>query len=369
MLPGSDPAADLTTGGMVASGYTVRAESPASRIVGSRWPDPRRVRLPATELDGLPVLAPVLGVELRRRGADRDCHRRHRRLCHGGLALRAARQGRALRGLAEAPSPCWPNPAGRQCRTDAVELVRRAAAVLKLYRPGFGGHRTEAAALRSLDGIAPRLLDVVDRDGRTGLVLDRFDGTDMLTLLQHQPWRVLGLAGVLATAHRAVHRVAAPAELPDLRQVLADRIHDAGLPAHLRDFAMRVLDGLPDGDRLCHGDYHPGNVLLAADQTAVIDWAGAARGAAEADHARTLLLLQWADPLPGTPLLSRALIGAGRSLLAYRYVGTYRRSAPPLRQVPSWLLVHAAARLSEGIQVEHAMLIGMLERAQRKATR
>jgi hypothetical protein len=40
-----------------------------------------------------------------------------------------------------------------------------------------------------------------------------------------------------------------------------------------------------------------------------------------------------------------------------------------LRQVDSWLLVQVAARLSEGIPVEHAMLIGMLDRAQRKATR
>lgn len=245
------------------------------------------------------------------------------------------------------------------------------AAVLKLYRSGFGGHRAEVTALRSLNGggIAPRLLDVVDRDGRTGLVLERFDGPDMLTLLQRQPWRVLGLAGALATAHRAVHRVAAPADLPDVRQVLAARIHDAVLPPHLRTFATRVLDGLPDGDRLCHGDYHPGNVLLAADRTAVIDWAVATRGVPDADHARTLLLLRWADPLPGTPLLSRALIAAGRSLLAHRYARTYRRGAPPLRQVDSWLVVHAAARLSEGIQVEHAMLIGFLDRARRKATR
>jgi hypothetical protein len=242
-------------------------------------------------------------------------------------------------------------------------------AVLKLYRPGFGGHRTEASALRTLDGIAPRLLDVVDRDGRTGLVLERFDGPDMLTLLQRQPWRVLALAGELATAHLAVHRIQAPADLPDLRQVLADRIHDASLPPHLRSFAMRVLDGLPDGDRLCHGDYHPGNVLLAADRTAVIDWTGAARGVPEADHARTLLLLRWAVPLPGTPLPSRALIAAGRSMLAGRYTRRYRRGAPPVRQVDSWLIAHAAARLSEGIQSEQSMLIGMLDRAQRMTTR
>jgi hypothetical protein len=244
-------------------------------------------------------------------------------------------------------------------------------AVLKLYRPGFGGHRAEATALSSLggSGIAPGLLDVVDRDGRTGLVLERFDGPDMLTLLRRQPWRVLGLAGALATAHRAVHRVAAPADLPDLRRVLAARIHDAALPRHLRSFATRVLDGLPDGDRLCHGDYHPGNVLLATDRTAVIDWVGAARGVPEADHARTLLLLRWADPLPGTPLLSRALVAVGRSLLARRYARTYRRGAPPLRQVDSWLLTHAAARLSEGIPGEEAALIGFLDRARRGAAR
>jgi Ser/Thr protein kinase RdoA (MazF antagonist) len=245
------------------------------------------------------------------------------------------------------------------------------AAVLKLYHPGFGGHGAEAAALRSLDGhgIAPMLLDVVEYDGRTGLVLQRFHRADMLTLLRRQPWRVFGLARALATTHLAVNRAPAPTDLPDLRQVLAARIHDAVLPPHLHTFAIRVLDGLPDGDRLCHGDYHPGNVLLAADGTTVIDWVGAARGVPEADHARTLLLLRWADPFPGTALLSRALIAAGRSLLAHRYAQTYRRGSRPLRQPGSWLVVQAAARLSEGIEAERATLTGFLDQARARTTR
>jgi hypothetical protein len=40
-----------------------------------------------------------------------------------------------------------------------------------------------------------------------------------------------------------------------------------------------------------------------------------------------------------------------------------------LQQVDPWLVVHAAARLSEGIQVEQATLTGLLDRSHRKATR
>jgi hypothetical protein len=245
-------------------------------------------------------------------------------------------------------------------------------AVVKLYRPGFLGRRAEAAALAKLDGrgIAPKLVDIVEYDGRTGLVLERLGGSDMLSLLRRQPWRILSLAHALAGTHLVIHEIPAPGDLPELRQVLAARIADAVMPPHLRDYALRVLDALPEGDRLCHGDYHPGNVLVAADRVAVIDWPNAARGVPEADHARTLLLLRRADPLPGTPLLSRVLITAGRSTFAHRYARAYRdRSPRPLRQTASWLVVHAAARLAEGIEVEHATLVRFLDRAHQRAAR
>ena len=242
-------------------------------------------------------------------------------------------------------------------------------AVVKLYRPGYAGHRAEAAALAALGGhhVAPSLVDVVDQDGRPGLVLERITGADMLGLLQRRPWRVQGLGRGLAEAHLAIHGVPAPAELPDVRQVLAAQIEAAAMPRELQGFALRNLDGLPSGDRLCHGDYHPGNVMVAGDRLSVIDWPNAARGVPEADHARAILLLRWADPLPGTPLVTRGLVAAGRSLLARAYARAYAHGSPrPPQQVESWLVANIAARLAEGIKAEQPKLIELLARARHR---
>lgn len=241
-----------------------------------------------------------------------------------------------------------------------------ADAVVKLYRDGFDGHLAEAAALAGLAGrhVAPELVDVVTRDGRPGLVLERVAGADMLDVLRRRPWLVRSLARVLAQTHLVVHEVAAPADLPDVRQVLAARITGATLSRELRGFALRLLDGLPSGDRLCHGDYHPGNVMVAGEQVSVIDWPNAARGVPESDHARAILLLQWADPLPANGLVSRGLVAAGRSMLTRGYALTYADGADrPLRDLEPWLVVHVAARLSEGVPEERARLLDWLVRA------
>ncbi|GAA2228245.1 aminoglycoside phosphotransferase family protein [Promicromonospora sukumoe] len=277
------------------------------------------------------------------------------------------------------PGPAEPVPAGPNSIGPRIGVGREAEvyawgpdAVVKLYRSGFDGHHTEALALAGLAGyrVAPALVDVVTGDGRPGLVLERLAGADMLDVLRRRPWQVRALARTLAETHLAVHEVLGPADLPDVRQVLAARIGGATLSRELRGFALRLLDGLPSGDRLCHGDYHPGNVMVGGDRVSVIDWPNAARGVPEADHARAILLLQWADPLSAVPrggpgLAKRGLIAAGRSMLTRGYALTYADGAPgELRDLESWLVVHAAARLSEGVAAERARLLDWLVRAQ-----
>jgi hypothetical protein len=52
----------------------------------------------------------------------------------------------------------------------------------------------------------------VQIDGRGGLLLQRLNGVDMLTLLQRSPWRLLRFADTLAQAAVRIHQVRAPSD-------------------------------------------------------------------------------------------------------------------------------------------------------------
>lgn len=246
--------------------------------------------------------------------------------------------------------------------------------VLRLLRAGFGDARRlelEAAAMQAAASVGvrvPATRGVVSHLDRPGLVMERIEGIDLLSLLARKPWLVWRTGRITGRAHADLNGAAAPGGLPDLREWLRARIEAARSEspeyADLTGFVLRTLDALPGGDRLCHGDFHPGNIMMAGDTPVVIDWPGARRGPAEADFARTKLLLRLGEPPPGTPLMLRVLAHVGRALLVFPYLGEYRRRRPvDMTLVARWEIVHAAGRLLEGIESEREPLLGMLRRA------
>lgn len=239
-------------------------------------------------------------------------------------------------------------------------------AVLKLYRGSPNGLEFEAGALGAIaaaGGPAPRLLGRVEVDGRPGLIIERVDGDDMLALIARAPWRMARLARSLAQAHATVNRIVAPSGLPDLKTMLDMRIRGVSLRPELASFALESLEKTPDGDRLCHGDFHPGNVIVTREGVSVIDWPNATRGHPGADFARTAYLVTAGDPPPLPPHV-KAMVLIGRRLFASIYAGKYRRLMPVDRALVRHAgIAHVAARIWEGIEVERPKLIAILEKA------
>jgi hypothetical protein len=163
--------------------------------------------------------------------------------------------------------------------------------------------------------------------------------------------------------HASLHAVGAPMELQPVRVRLRERIAGApNLPSRLADGALRELDRLPDGDRLLHGDFHPGNVLLSSRGPVVIDWTNATHGDPDADVARTSLMLKLGAMPPGTPRLIRSLNQVGRGWFGRFYSGGYRAVRPyDSAAVERWMVPHAAARLAEQIPEEVDALLHFLD--------
>ena len=242
-------------------------------------------------------------------------------------------------------------------------------AVLRLLRSSDDAPRArqEAVAMRAAAeaGVdVPALYGTTSVDGRAGLIMGRVDGPDLITWMGQRPWMIPRAARIVGTTQARLHDVVAPPELTSLREQSRYKIDAApDLPAHLAEFAIVALDALPDGDRLCHGDFHPGNVLLGRDGPAVIDWANATRGDPAADLARTRLMLRFGAVQEHMPALIRRLHAYGRGAFSRGYLRAYERLRPvDAGLVDRWEAVRAADRVFEGIPEERATLLGILER-------
>jgi thiamine kinase len=201
----------------------------------------------------------------------------------------------------------------------------------------------------------PAVGDIVEVNGRHGLLYARVDGLSMLDSMSQQRWTLSHSARLWAELHADMHARSTVPELPSQRAELAKHIRAAQmLPPDLQRAALRALDTLPDGDRLCHGDFWPGNVLMSSRGPIIIDWICATRGNPLADVARSSVLL-----LGGlaSPLISRA-----QKALLRRVHRTYLQRYFQLRpegqaQCHAWQPIVAAAQLSENVPGVQAWLL------------
>jgi aminoglycoside phosphotransferase (APT) family kinase protein len=144
-----------------------------------------------------------------------------------------------------------------------------------------------------------------------------------------------------------------------------DRLrYDIDETSHLTDDLRRkardLLDRLPDGQNICHGDFHPENVLITKKGPVVIDWMTACSGSSWADVARTNLILTIGVKAAGKniPLLLRMIVRLYHRIYLNRYRALHPDSTDELVR---WTPVIAAARLSENIIPEREALIKIVK--------
>lgn len=213
----------------------------------------------------------------------------------------------------------------------------------------------------------PQVLEVLEPGqpfDRPTQVMERAPGVMLLDVLLSSPWRFRSLMGELAGLHAMVHRVDPEGfppgdDLLDRRLALtrytAEHLDHEPLRRALADveaIAPRLRGGLPT---VCHGDFHPLNVVVGPAGLQLIDWTDAGVGDRHGDVARTLLLFSVAWLAAGSPAERLALRAAG-PILGRAYRRAYRRQLDlDEERVALWKPVHLLHGWSQAIGVKEGL--------------
>lgn len=238
--------------------------------------------------------------------------------------------------------------------------------VLKLFLAGWPARHAayEAMVARAVEVSGfpmPAARAVFEHDGRYGIIYERVEGASLLRMITSEPWRLLHAARLLARLHVAVHDCQAsglPSQLERMRSRIAA---NSLLPEALRERLLARLETMPSGDRLCHGDFHPDNVLMTPRGPVIIDWNDATCGVPAADFARSALLMR--DSILPKDIPLRRSLSLFRGLFYGLYRRQYRRLRPQVvEEAAGWVPFIAAVRLTEDVgEVEEQRLLRLAD--------
>jgi hypothetical protein len=236
--------------------------------------------------------------------------------------------------------------------------------VVKVLRPGIPENWAELeAAITDRVGAAglpvPATDGVIDIDGRRGIVLERITGTSMWDHMREDPGRIPPLVAELVDLQCTVLAAGPIDGVPDLAERVRTKIGAADeLPPTERSAAQALLDDLEVGTSLCHGDFHPANLLRSDGGWVIVDWFDAAIGIATADLARSSLLMPSGVGVRSAGRhLEDATPGLLDSLNAAYLDELRRRGLLEDGTFATWEAVLAVARMSEPVTTDDLMAI------------
>ena len=203
-----------------------------------------------------------------------------------------------------------------------AEVFEFGDLVAKLYRSpaSKGSAFREAAALalaQSLGLPVPSVKAVQQIGDRWGVIMDRAEGAAFAEADQRDPHWVPAYLAEMVKLHLRVHSHAG-SRLGSMKARLRANIHAATNLGEARQHSLLdQLAALPDGDRLCHGDFHPRNIIGPLGQEILVDWLDACCGEPAADVCRSYVLmrphLRCTSPRPMSIAIVRLLAKAGKA--------------------------------------------------------
>lgn len=172
--------------------------------------------------------------------------------------------------------------------------------VLKLFNQDYSSKAIEiefhnAMAIREMNFKKPKAYEIISYKERKGIIYDRVEGESLLDWVM-KTGDLQECAICMAKLHKAIiqNKIS---NVPSYKDFLKCHIPNIFLTSEKQDELLQVIDKLPDGNVLCHGDFHPGNILISEGQAYVIDFMNVCHGNSLYDIARAVFLIEY-TPVP-----------------------------------------------------------------------
>ncbi|MCB2309149.1 phosphotransferase [Clostridium estertheticum] len=218
--------------------------------------------------------------------------------------------------------------------------------VIKLFYQGYPKEEVEkefhnAKAISNMDFAKPKVYEIVFFEERIGIIYDKVEGESLLDWVM-RTGDVQQCAVYMAKLHKAIaqNRIS---NVPNFKEFLKCNILNViSTNSKKREEVLQMLDNLVNGDTLCHGDFHPGNILIANGHTMVIDFMNVCHGNFLYDVARTVFLVEY-TPAP-IDVDDREIFLRFKKILADLYLMQMNVTR---EMIQDYLFVIIAARVGE----------------------
>lgn len=209
----------------------------------------------------------------------------------------------------------------------------------------------------------PKIYEYTFIDGELAVIMQKVYGCTMLSRLKKNPFGAVHQIHRLAYMQAVISKI----EVSDPFNTIQDIVnYFAAKPSILEkkliDFTMELFGELPKGNQLCHGDFHPGNILIQDGTDYIIDWSAAYRSNYLSDIAHSFLLMKHAPKIPGEGHLQHKILNISGGIIANAYLKeAYRLRRFDYASFSKWTVVMSFLRACYGLPSERAERIRYIQ--------